>query len=86
MRVSKLETRFTMILAGKFLDNYVAGIQRYSNEEEQRIYTIPLSYTDGNGKFNVLKNLEIGYNESVEDLRLGLAGGAPYNIKNVPRW
>ena len=28
MRLAKLETRFTMMISGKFLDNYTAGITK----------------------------------------------------------
>ena len=55
MRVGKLDTRFTMILSGKFLDNYTAGLQRYVGANENELYSIPLSYTDGQG--NLIKRL-----------------------------
>ena len=71
MRTAKIDSRFTMIFKCSFLDNYTAGIQRYlSGINRERFYTIPLRYTDGNGKFKLLSNLEIGYNTSEPDLRL----------------
>ena len=84
MRVGKLDTRFTMILSGKFLDNYTAGLQRYVGANENELYSIPLSYTDGQGKFNLLKDLEIGYNNSIEPLRLKRVGNEPYDVKQFP--
>src|SRR5690554_1252429 len=84
MRVGKLDTRFTMILSGKFLDNYTAGLQRYVGANENELYSIPLSYTDGQGKFNLLKDLEIGYNNSIEPLRLKRLGNEPYDVKQFP--
>src|SRR5690554_5378773 len=84
MRIGKLDTRFTMILSGKFLDNYTAGLQRYVGANENELYSIPLSYTDGQGKFNLLKDLEIGYNNSIEPLRLKRVGNEPYDVKQFP--
>lgn len=86
MRVAKLDTRFTMVLKGDFLDNYTAGIQRYLVDDSgnDRLYTIPLSYTDGNGKFQELSNLEIGYSSDVPDLRLKLDDDTPYDILQFP--
>ena len=34
MRMAWVKSRFTMMIHGKFLDNYVAGIQRYSGIDD----------------------------------------------------
>lgn len=85
MRTAKIDSRFTMIFKCSFLDNYTAGIQRYlSGIHRERFYTIPLRYTDGNGKFELLSNLEIGYNTSEPDLRLKREDNEPYDLKLFP--
>ena len=85
MRTAKIDSRFTMIFKCSFLDNYTAGIQRYlSGINRERFYTIPLRYTDGNGKFELLSNLEIGYNTSEPNLRLKREDNEPYDLKLFP--
>lgn len=85
MRTAKIDSRFTMIFKCSFLDNYTAGIQRYlSGINRERFYTIPLRYTDGNGKFKLLSNLEIGYNTSEPDLRLKREDNESYDLKLFP--
>lgn len=85
LRFSKLETRFTMLFSGGFLDNYTAGVQRYEGAEGSAIfYSTPYRYTDGNGKFEELKDLEIGWNTKFPDSRIGRVGNRPYDIKMFP--
>lgn len=86
MRVARIDTKFTMIFKGDFLDNYTAGVQRYETDVDNvlRFYTMPLRYADGNGKFDVLSNLEIGYNDNVDDIRLEREDNEPYDIKLFP--
>ena len=85
LRFSKLETRFTMLFSGGFLDNYTAGVQRYEGGEGSAIfYSTPYRYTDGNGKFEELKDLEIGWNTKFPDSRIGRVGNKPYDIKMFP--
>lgn len=85
LRFSKLETRFTMLFSGGFLDNYTAGVQRYEGAEGSAIfYSTPYRYTDGNGKFKELKDLEIGWNTKFPDSRIGRVGNRQYDIKMFP--
>ena len=45
LRIGKIETDFTLMLTGRFMDNYTAGVQRYAGEGEY-VYSQPLRYTD----------------------------------------
>ncbi|HKL95229.1 MAG TPA: hypothetical protein VJ845_02245, partial [Haploplasma sp.] len=87
MRMAWVKSRFTMMIHGKFLDNYVAGIQRYSgiddNPINRKLYSTPLSYTNGNGKFDLINSFQLGYNTSNE-LRLALENGDDYNLNLFP--
>ena len=84
MRFAKLETRFTMILSGRFLDNYSAGIQRYKGSLPQEFYTIPYRYSNGNGKFETLNNLSIGWSSNAGIQRLKNDYGSLYDMKMFP--
>ena len=83
-RVAKLESRFTMLLNGKFVDNYTAGLQRYDNGVSEMFYTEPLRYTNGNGKFSSLFNLELGFSDITNPIRLARRGYLNYDIKKFP--
>ena len=63
MRVAKLESKFSMVLTGKFLDNYSAGNQRYygTKNNSQFEFTQPYKYTDYSGKVNEIDNLILGF-------------------------
>ena len=49
----------------------------------RRLYSTPLSYTNGNGKFNSINSFQLGYNTSKE-LRLALENGDDYNLNLFP--
>ena len=84
MRVAKLESKFTMMLNGKFTDNYSAGSQRYEGANPNLLYNEPLRYTNGNGKFNIFNNFEIGFNNNAEVLRLQREEFLDYDVKMFP--
>lgn len=88
MRMTKLEDRFSLVLAGKFLDNYTAGVQRYmSSLGEDRFYSQPLSYVKWNGKVDTIKRIDIGFNNYL-DTRLEqiISGGAKsFDFKIFPQ-
>lgn len=73
MRMTKLENRFSMILNGKFLDNYSAGTQRYDTGETNIFYSQALPYVKWNGKSDVIKEISIGFNSNF-NTRLELLG------------
>ena len=84
MRLAKLESRFTMILSGMFVDNYNAGYQKYSGINDL-VYTTPYRYTNENGKFTKLSSLEIGFSTNDDSpLRLGLNNGEQYDVNLFP--
>ena len=67
MRIAKLESRFNLVLTGKFLDNYSAGNQKYLGSIGTTYnleFTQPYKYTDYAGKVSVVDKIEIGYTES----------------------
>ena len=84
MRLAKLETKFTMMISGKFLDNYTAGVQRYEGDSPERMYTIPFSYTDSAGKFENFNQLAIGFSSFNAPLRLADNFRNPYDILGFP--
>lgn len=63
MRLGKLTSGFSMILTGKFLDNYSAGTQRWfgSDGVGDYFYSQPLRYTDSYGRVERVENVIIGY-------------------------
>lgn len=63
MRMAKLESRFSLVLTGKFLDNYSAGNQKYTGLTSNLEFTQPYKYTDYKGNVSVVDKIEIGYTE-----------------------
>ena len=63
MRIAKLESRFSMVLTGKFLDNYSAGNQRLlgTMNTNQYEFTQPYKYTDYAGKIESIDNVIVGF-------------------------
>lgn len=86
MRMTKLENSFNMILAGKFLDNYTAGTQRYSVVESDEFYSQPLSYVKWNGQVDIIKDITIGYDSNKNDRidLIVLGGNEDYNFNLFP--
>lgn len=74
-RVGMLENKTALIFNGSFLDNYTAGIQRYTvqnNLNERLLFSQPMAYTDTKGNFDNISNFKIGWNDYVtDDSRLG---------------
>lgn len=64
MRMAKLESRFSLVLTGKFLDNYSAGNQKYKGLTSNLEFTQPYKYTDYKGNVSVVDKIDIGYTES----------------------
>ena len=64
MRIAKLDARFTMILTGKFLDNYGAGYQRYGGIEQGVVFSQPYRYVDYQGKVEEVHLVALGYADS----------------------
>lgn len=83
MRIAKLYSNFTFVLTGRFLDNYTAGMQRYSGSEDLT-YTQPLRYTDGHGKFMAVEKLEIGFDDRDSTLRLWHSDNKLFPINVFP--
>ena len=89
MRILKLESRFTMILGGKFLDNYSAGNYRnnssYFNGTDisQAQFSQPFRYTDSKGKLIAVEDLEIGFT-GTSATRLELTGGSAFPMAFFP--
>ncbi len=89
MRMTKLEDRFSLVLTGKFLDNYTAGVQRYKEEDDGSniYYSQPLSYVKWNGIVDDVERIQIGFNRSIET-RLEEAiegvGTQKYNFRVFP--
>lgn len=64
MRIAKLEARFTMILSGKFIDNYGAGYQRFGGIGGT-VFSQPYRYVDYQGKVEEVYLMALGYTENV---------------------
>ena len=68
MRLAKLESKFTMILTGKFPDNYSAGTQRFggyigNDPELAGEFSQPYRYTDYRGRVKSISEFAIGYSD-----------------------
>ena len=69
MKLNKLTSKFSMVLSGKFIDNYSSGTQRYvvpAGGGGELHYSQPYSYTDYKGQVNIVGTLSIGYNPQVK--------------------
>lgn len=60
MRMAKLESDFSLIFTGKFIDNYTAGTQRYEANGSM-YYSQPFRYVDYRGKFSKISGLKLGW-------------------------
>ena len=89
VRMAKIDSGSTMILSGRFPDNYSAGLQRYSkktSEELDIVYSQPFRYTNSKGKVEKITSLQLGWGYTpLSNLRLrDKDGEVDYDIKEYP--
>ena len=82
LRMGVIKTDFSMIISGRFLDNYSAGVQRYAyNEGDYNLlYSQPYRYTNAKGKLYAVNGFSVGWDNTGNSLRLN-----DYDVRTFPR-
>lgn len=83
MRLNVLNAPFTMLINGKFEDNYSAGNQLYMYVDE--IYSIPYRYCDYDGKVKEINRLEVGFSGGYKGRLRDKDNFIDYDLKLFPQ-